>query len=95
MRTDERFNGSMSGQRVLVTGGSGFIGRSLVHALRRQTAELTRSQQVLQESEERYRLLFERHPNPMWVYDFETLAFLASPRAAFVAGSSLDLRRAS
>ena len=53
-----------------------------VSALRRQTAELTRSQQVLQESEERYRLLFERHPNPMWVYDFETLAFLAVNNAA-------------
>jgi len=53
-----------------------------VSALRRQTEELTRSQQVLQESEERYRLLFERHPNPMWVYDVETLAFLAVNNAA-------------
>jgi PAS domain S-box-containing protein len=53
-----------------------------VHALRRQTEELTRSQQVLQESEERYRLLFEHHPNPMWVYDLETLAFLAVNNAA-------------
>ena len=53
-----------------------------VYALRRQTEELTRSQQVLQESEERYRLLFERHPNPMWVYDSETLAFLAVNNAA-------------
>ncbi|MDQ6733494.1 MAG: PAS domain S-box protein, partial [Nitrospirota bacterium] len=53
-----------------------------VYALRRQTEELTRSQQVLQESEERYRLLFERHPNPMWVYDVETLAFLAVNNAA-------------
>lgn len=48
----------------------------------RQCDELTRSHQVLQESEERYRLLFERHPNPMWVYDVETLAFLAVNNAA-------------
>ena len=53
-----------------------------VCALRQQTEELTRSQQVLQESEERYRLLFERHPHPMWVYDLETLAFLAVNNAA-------------
>jgi len=53
-----------------------------MYALRRQTEDLTRSQQVLQESEERYRLLFERNPNPMWVYDSETLAFLAVNNAA-------------
>ena len=53
-----------------------------VQALRLQTEELTRSQQVLQESEERYRLLFENNPNPMWVYDLQTLAFLAVNNAA-------------
>ena len=31
----------------------------------------------LQESERRYRQLFEANPEPMWVYDLETLAFLA------------------
>ncbi|WP_447986657.1 PAS domain S-box protein [Nitrospira sp. Nam74] len=53
-----------------------------VQALRLQTEELTRSQQVLRESESRYRLLFEHNPNPMWVYDLETLAFLAVNNAA-------------
>jgi PAS domain S-box-containing protein len=53
-----------------------------VQALRLQTDELTRSQQVLLESEERYRLLFEHNPNPMWVYDLQTLAFLAVNNAA-------------
>jgi PAS domain S-box-containing protein len=33
-------------------------------------------------SEEQYRLLFEAHPQPMWVYDQETLAFLAVNSAA-------------
>ena len=33
-------------------------------------------------SEERYRLLFERNPLPMWVYDRETLHFLAVNEAA-------------
>ena len=53
-----------------------------VQALRQQTEELTRSQLVLRESEERYRLLFEHNPNPMWVYDRETLVFLAVNNAA-------------
>jgi PAS domain S-box-containing protein len=53
-----------------------------VQALRLQTEELTRSQKVLRESEERYRLLFEHNPNPMWVYDLQTLAFLAVNNAA-------------
>jgi len=53
-----------------------------VSALRQQTEELTRSEHVLRESEESYRLLFENNPNPMWVYDLETLAFLAVNNAA-------------
>ena len=32
--------------------------------------------------EQRYRLLFERHPLPMWVYEAETLRFLAVNEAA-------------
>jgi PAS domain S-box-containing protein len=34
------------------------------------------------ESEEGYRLLFESNPHPMWIYDRETLAFLAVNDAA-------------
>ncbi|MEY2540649.1 MAG: hypothetical protein QOI22_251, partial [Verrucomicrobiota bacterium] len=33
--------------------------------------------ELLRGSEERYRSLFESNPNPMWVYDVETLSFLA------------------
>ena len=32
---------------------------------------------ALRESEERYRMLFEHNPQPMWVYDQKTLRFLA------------------
>jgi PAS domain S-box-containing protein len=35
-----------------------------------------------QESEEGYRLLFESNPHPMWIYDRETLSFLAVNDAA-------------
>ena len=75
-----------------------------VYALRQQTEELTRSEHVLRESEESYRLLFENNPNPMWVYDLETLAFLAVNNAAirhygytreeFLAMTIKDIRRA-
>jgi PAS domain S-box-containing protein len=32
--------------------------------------------------EEQYRILFDHNPNPMWVYDLETLRFLAVNDAA-------------
>jgi len=35
-----------------------------------------RAQQALEDSEQRYRILFENNPQPMWVYDLETLEFL-------------------
>jgi PAS domain S-box-containing protein len=38
--------------------------------------------EALRLSEERYRLLFEGNPQPMWVYDVETLSFLAVNEAA-------------
>lgn len=40
------------------------------------------TQNVLNQSEKTYRLLFENNPLPMWVYDLETLAFLAVNEAA-------------
>jgi len=39
-------------------------------------------QSALRESEERYRELFEANPHPMWVYDLETLRFMAVNDAA-------------
>ncbi len=41
-----------------------------------------RAEEALHDSEERYRLLFENNPHPMWAYDVETLAFLAVNDAA-------------
>ena len=39
-------------------------------------------EQAMRESEEQYRLLFESNPHAMWVYDLETLRFLAVNDAA-------------
>jgi len=42
-------------------------------------------QEVIVGSEEKYRLLFENNPHPMWVYDLATLRFLAVNDAAIQA----------
>jgi PAS domain S-box-containing protein len=44
--------------------------------------ERKRTEQQLHESERKYRLLFETNPEPMFVYDFETLRILAVNGAA-------------
>jgi PAS domain S-box-containing protein len=41
-----------------------------------QGIERKRAEEELLQSEQRYRLLFELNPQPMWVFDLETLAFL-------------------
>jgi two-component system cell cycle sensor histidine kinase/response regulator CckA len=47
-----------------------------------RTADLAHTNEALRVSEGRYRLLFESNPQPMWVFDEETLAFLAVNDAA-------------
>ncbi|MGR9044928.1 MAG: EAL domain-containing protein [Gammaproteobacteria bacterium] len=46
--------------------------------------ELKLAEVALRESERRYRQLFAANPLPMWVYDLDTLAFLAVNDAAVV-----------
>jgi len=55
----------------------GAIGSQLGQFIERKQAE-----EALRRSEETYRLLFERHPAPMWVYEPESLRFLAVNEAA-------------
>jgi PAS domain S-box-containing protein len=58
--------------------------RLAVELARRATnaVDHVRLHRSLERSEERYRLLFESNPLAMWVYDIETLAFLAVNEAA-------------
>jgi two-component system, sensor histidine kinase and response regulator len=44
--------------------------------------ESKRLEEMVRSSESRYRMMFENSPLPMWVFDMETLAFLAVNEAA-------------
>ena len=67
------------GKEVLFVAG----GSVLVFLLTwRANAAWQASRTALLESEQRYRELFVANPNPMWVYDLETLAFLEVNDAA-------------
>lgn len=75
--------------------GSRFMADVLITALKDETGKLRgfskitrdisqrrRTEKLLQESEERHRKLFDNNPHPTWVYDRETLRFLAVNTAA-------------
>src|SRR2546423_982584 len=46
--------------------------------------ERKRTEEQLHESERKYRLLFETNPEPMFVYDFETLRIMAVDESALI-----------
>jgi two-component system cell cycle sensor histidine kinase/response regulator CckA len=48
----------------------------------RDVSDRRKTQRQIERSERRYRVLFENNPQPMWVYDRESLAFLAVNDAA-------------
>jgi PAS domain S-box-containing protein len=52
------------------------------HGVGKDITERARDQKALEDSEERYRMLFDVQPQPMWVVDAKTLAFLAVNGAA-------------
>src|SRR4029453_1132790 len=56
--------------------------QGIVYAVARDITEQKRAEERLRASAEWYRLLFDANPLPMWVYDIETLAFVAVNDAA-------------
>ncbi len=79
-------------------------GRQLVLVAVNDISERHRVEIAYRASEERYRLLFEANPQPMWVFDIETLRILdvndaavghyGYSRGEFLAMTILDLRPA-
>ena len=52
------------------------------HGVGKDVTEKARGLKDLEDSEERYRMLFDIHPRPMWVVENKTLRFLAVNQAA-------------
>lgn len=59
-----------------------FLLRHSLEKERRAQAALKENQERILQGERQYRLLFENNPLPMWIYDQETLRFLAVNQAA-------------
>lgn len=74
---------------LLATGGAAFMIRRAFGRMREENALLSdeirergKLEQELKEQRQEYRMLFNRNPIPMWVYDQGTLRFLEVNRAA-------------
>ena len=52
------------------------------HGIGKDITDRARAQKALEDSEQRYRMLFDIHPHPMWVVENKSLRFLAVNQAA-------------
>ncbi|MCA1714724.1 MAG: PAS domain S-box protein, partial [Gammaproteobacteria bacterium] len=77
-------------------------GRIIIRSVQQDVTALAQARDRLREAETQYRFLFKHNPLPMWVFDRETLAFLAVndamlenygySREELLAGTMLDIR---
>jgi PAS domain S-box-containing protein len=76
--TGERRYLSVTGEPIFDAQGQ-FKG---YHGTGRDITDAAKAQKMLEDSELRYRMLFDIHPHPMWVIENKTLRFLAINQAA-------------
>ena len=89
-RLSQVMRGSSSGTAVDAVAGTGAAEveglaedfDTLMASVKRELAERLTSEQKAMVSERNYRMLFESHPQPMWLYDIDTFAFLKVNDAA-------------
>lgn len=77
-------------------------GRRVLRGIQQDITELAEARERLRQAHDEYRFLFEHNPLPMWVFDCETLAFLAVndtmletygySREELLASTLLDIR---
>ena len=77
-------------------------GGTIIRSIQQDVTELVVARNQLVETEEQYRFMFEHNPMPMWVFDRETLGFMAVndamlrhygySRAELLSSSMLDIR---
>ena len=65
------------------------------HGIGRDITDKARAQKALEESEQRYRMLFDIHPHPMWVVEAKTLRFLMEryPASRFAQTARVELEQ--
>lgn len=76
-----------SSASIAVFGPSEVVGlandfKILLDSMARELTERRRAEDALSASERQYRLLFEKNPQPMWIYDADNLSFLEVNDAA-------------
>lgn len=77
-RSGRRFDVALSVSAISDTTGS----VTGIAAIIRNISDRKEAERALQQSEIQYRLVFDRNPMPMWVFDRHSLRFLAVNRAA-------------